>query len=409
MFARRRPGGAAAAVASAGIAIVAAVGLAASSSTLAFAASTDYPSWQDVQAAKANQAAKQAEIAKIQGILNGLEAQAAALGKVALEKGELYNQARDALDAATQKTAKLKSQADAAQAKATKSARRASALIAQLAQTGGGNISLGVLFGSAQRTDELLANLGTASRLSESSAQILKKAQFDKNTASALTAAAKVAETKRTALAAEAQTALDAAQQASDAAQAQVTQQQAAQATMYAQLASLKNTTASVEQQYEAGVAWEAAQNAKAHPPSAPVINPNPAVPVAGAVAGAIAFAKAQLGEPYVLGGMGPNVWDCSGLTKASYASVGVYIGTHSATNEYNTMASEGRLVNISQLQAGDLLFYSDGGSTSASKYHTTLYLGGGLMIEAPYPGVTVRIKPVRYGDLVPYAGRPTG
>ena len=51
--------------------------------------------------------------------------------------------------------------------------------------------------------------------------------------------------------------------------------------------------------------------------------------PVASAVAGAIDFAKAQLGERYVLGGMGPDAWDCSGLTKASYASVGVYIGTH--------------------------------------------------------------------------------
>ncbi|MFC5502100.1 C40 family peptidase [Lysinimonas soli] len=386
-----------------------ALGLVAGSPTLAFAAKTDYPSWQDVQAAKANQAAKQAEITKIQGILNGLEAQAAALGKVALEKGELYNQARDALDAATKKTDRLKSQADAAQAKADKSARRASALIAQLAQTGGGNITLGVLFGSASQADQLLANLGTASRLSETSVQLLKKAQFDKNTASSLVASAKVAEKQRVALAGDAQTALDAAQKASDAAQSQLAQQQAAQSTMYAQLASLKNTTASIEQQYEAGVAWEAAQNAKSTPPSAPVINPNPSAPVAGAVAGAIAFAKAQLGKPYVLGGAGPSTWDCSGLTLVSYQVVGVYIGTHSATNQYNYMASHGRLVNINQLQAGDLLYYSDGGSTTASKYHTTIYIGGGQMIEAPYPGVTVRIKPVRYGDLVPYAGRPTG
>ena len=114
-------------------------------------------------------------------------------------------------------------------------------------------------------------------------------------------------------------------------------------------------------------------------------------------------------GEAYLLGGMGPSSWDCSGLTKASYASVGVYIGTHSASNQYSTMAGAGRLVNISQLQAGDLLFYSSGGSTTASKYHTALYLGGGLMIEAPRPGVGVRIVTIRYGDLVPYAGRPTG
>ena len=202
---------------------------------------------------------------------------------------------------------------------------------------------------------------------------------------------------------------MTAAQQAAADAEAQVAEQKRASTELYAQLASLKNTTASVEQQYQEGLAWEAAQNAVTTPPTAPIVNPTPPAPVGSAVEGAIAYAKAQLGEGYLLGGMGPDVWDCSGLTKASYASVGVYIGTHSASNQYNTMAAANRLVNISQLQAGDLLFYSTGGSTGGSKYHTTLYLGGGLMIEAPRPGVTVRIVPIRYGDLVPYAGRPTG
>ena len=50
------------------------------------------------------------------------------------------------------------------------------------------------------------------------------------------------------------------------------------------------------------------------------------------------------------------------------------------------------------------------GGSTAnGSMYHVTMYIGGGQMIEAPRPGVSVRIVSVRYGDLVPYAARPTG
>jgi cell wall-associated NlpC family hydrolase len=92
-----------------------------------------------------------------------------------------------------------------------------------------------------------------------------------------------------------------------------------------------------------------------------------------------------------------------------TYASVGVYIGTHSATDQYNTLRAENRLVPLSQRQPGDILWYSNGGSTSAIKYHVTLYIGNGEMIEAPYPGVGVRIAAVRFGDLVPYAGRPTG
>jgi len=406
--------GAAAAVASA-LAIAAGLALAMSSGTVALAApgapaapgarTVDYPTWGDVQRAKASQAAKQAEVNKIQGILNQLSAQADALGKAAAQKAELFNQATAALTAATKKTGKLQSQADAASAKAVKSSKRASALIAQLAQTGGGNISIGVLFGSAKNTDQLLSTLGTASRLSQSSAEILKQAQFDKNAASSLAASAKVAEKKRKALAEDAQAASDAAKKASDAALAQLAEQKAAANTMYAQLASLKNSTASVEEQYQLGVEEEARQNAVKTPPSAPIINPNPPAPVAGAVNGAIAYAEAQLGEPYAFGGAGPSSWDCSGLTMMSYRSVGVYIGTHSVTNQYNTMKSQGRLVNLSQLQAGDLLFYASGGSF----YHVAMAVGGGRMIEAPRAGVPVRIVSIRYGDLVPYVGRPTG
>jgi cell wall-associated NlpC family hydrolase len=107
---------------------------------------------------------------------------------------------------------------------------------------------------------------------------------------------------------------------------------------------------------------------------------------------------------------MGPDVWDCSGLTKASYASVGVYIGTHSSTDQYNYMAAQGRLVEYSQALPGDLIFYSDGGSaTIARKYHVAIYLGGGMMIEAPNPSAPVRIVAARAYDRVPYVGRPTG
>ena len=406
MFARRRPRGAAAVVASAGIAVVTGIALSISSSSLAIAAPADYPSWGDVQAAKASQAAKQAEITKLQGLLGTLQKQADALGKIAEQRGEQLNQANVALASATTKTAKLQSQADVAQAKAQKSAKRASALIAQLARTGGGDISMGVLFGTSKQTDQLLSTLGTASRLSESSTEILKQAQFDKNSAGSLAASAAAAEKKRKSLAADAQTANVAAQKASADATAQLAQQEAASNTMYAQLASLKNTTASVEQQYQLGVAEEARQNAVKNPPSAPIINPNPPAPVAGSVAGAIAFAKAQLGKPYALGGAGPTYWDCSGLTLRSYQAVGVYIGTHSATNQYNTLRAADKLVNLSQLLPGDLLFYTDGGG---DMYHVAMAVGGGQMIEAPRPGVPVRIVGIRYGDLMPYAGRPTG
>ncbi|WP_162529606.1 C40 family peptidase, partial [Agromyces humi] len=118
-----------------------------------------------------------------------------------------------------------------------------------------------------------------------------------------------------------------------------------------------------------------------------PAPNPAPAPPNSGAVETAIWFASQQLGEPYRLGGAGPNVWDCSGLTKVSYAQAGISIGTHSATNQYYTLAGRGLAVPLSQIQRGDLLFWGSGGDY----YHVAIYLGGGRILEAPREGVPVR------------------
>src|SRR5690606_10230868 len=105
--------------------------------------------------------------------------------------------------------------------------------------------------------------------------------------------------------------------------------------------------------------------------PDPPAPDPDPpAPPVPSKVSGAIAYAKAQLGEPYAYAGAGPNSWDCSGLTMQSYASVGVAIGGHGSTSQYNYLKGKGRLVPVSERVAGDLLFYSEGGSASGTKYH---------------------------------------
>jgi cell wall-associated NlpC family hydrolase len=372
----------------------------------------DYPTWQDVQNAKNNQAATAAEISRIEGLLTALENTAEELGKVAQQKAEDYAVARDALAAATQKVDRLSSRADEAQERADESASRAARLIAQLARTGGGDITLNLIMGSSTDTDELLSRLSTMNRVSESATDILTRAQFDQNLASSLAQDAKAAEKVRKSLAADAQDALDVAQKASDAAEAEVAAQQAHVDQMYAQLATLKNTTAQVERDYQEGLTEEL-ENQQNNPPAGGGgggVDTTPDAPVGSLVEVAISYARAQLGEPYAFGGAGPNSWDCSGLTQKSYSAAGIYIGTHSVNNQYQTMKSQGRLVAVGAMQAGDLLFYSPGGSQSnGSMYHVTMYIGGGQMIEAPRAGVPVRIVAVRWGDLVPYAGRPTG
>jgi cell wall-associated NlpC family hydrolase len=340
-----------------------------------------------------------------------------------MQKAEDALLAQNDLQAAEAKTTRLSDQLADAKQRADASAKLAASLVARLARTGGGDPTAALAFSSGEDADRLLSRLGTMSKLSESSTALVQQAVFDQKAVSSLADDAKIAEDERRTRADAAQQAQTEAEQAAADVETQLATQQSNQSVLYAQLASLKGTTAELERGYAEGVA---AQQPPADGGSTGggstgggstgggstgggSSDPAP-TPVGSAVDAAIAYAKAQLGERYQLGGMGPDVWDCSGLTKASYASVGVYIGTHSSTDQYNYMAAQGRLVPFSQALPGDLIFYSDGGSaTVARKYHVAIYLGGGMMIEAPNPSAPVRIVAARAYDRVPYVGRPTG
>ncbi|MEQ1736994.1 MAG: NlpC/P60 family protein, partial [Rhodoglobus sp.] len=256
---------------------------------------------------------------------------------------------------------------------------------------------------------DLLGSLGTMAKVSEQASAIYRQASVDRIIAEALTDQARVAETERQRLASAAQAAYDEAKAAADAAQARLTEQQAASEQLYAQLAELKGTTSDLEQRYLEGLTAEQ-ENAPQPPPPGPVPppNPTPPPPSTSAVTGAVAFALAQVGDRYQFAGSGPDAWDCSGLTKAAYASVGVYIGAHVVSSQYYTMANQGRLVPIGSMVAGDLIFYADGGYPGGGFYHMAMYVGNGQMVEAAREGVPVRVTAVRYYDVLPYAGRPT-
>jgi cell wall-associated NlpC family hydrolase len=133
-----------------------------------------------------------------------------------------------------------------------------------------------------------------------------------------------------------------------------------------------------------------------AAPPSSSSLPPAPGA----AVAAVIAFARAQLGEPYRWGGAGPGAWDCSGLVMAAYAVAGVVL-PHNAEAQYDTTA--GATVPLDRLQPGDLVFF---GPDLATIGHVGLYIGGGEMIDAPHAGATVRVESFRWSDLL-VATRP--
>lgn len=100
--------------------------------------------------------------------------------------------------------------------------------------------------------------------------------------------------------------------------------------------------------------------------------------------AAAVAAARSALGRPYVWGANGPAGFDCSGLVQWSYARAGVQLPRTSQEQRY-----AGRQIPLSQARPGDLVVYrSDAG-------HVGMYVGGGQVIHAPYPGARVRYDPV--------------
>ncbi|MET9481796.1 C40 family peptidase [Streptomyces sp. NPDC006638] len=100
-----------------------------------------------------------------------------------------------------------------------------------------------------------------------------------------------------------------------------------------------------------------------------------------GSAGALIAFARAQVGDAYVMGSTGPNAWDCSGLVQAAYKQIGVDLPRVS-----QDQSTAGTQVSLSNLQPGDILYWGSAGSA----YHTAIYVGGGDFVGAQNPGTGV-------------------
>ena len=133
-------------------------------------------------------------------------------------------------------------------------------------------------------------------------------------------------------------------------------------------------------------------------PPAAP---PSPPPAPSGGAQQAIAFARAQLGEPYRWGAAGPGAWDCSGLTMASWGAAGKSLPHYSvAQYEQSTPIGAG------DLRPGDLVFWGSSGSPS-SIYHVALYVGDGRIVHAPRTGRPVSEESMYYWIPPTFYARP--
>jgi len=114
--------------------------------------------------------------------------------------------------------------------------------------------------------------------------------------------------------------------------------------------------------------------------------------PTSGRVSAVMSYAYAQLGKPYCYAGVGPDCYDCSGLTMMAWAQAGVSMPHGS----YAQLAMFPR-VSMSDLQVGDLVYWDD---------HVGIYVGGGSVLHAPHTGTVVQITTIWSGVIG--ANRPS-
>ncbi|SHK78020.1 C40 family peptidase [Actinacidiphila paucisporea] len=194
-------------------------------------------------------------------------------------------------------------------------------------------------------------------------------------------------EKRLAALNAQAQRALDAAQVAQNKQAAQKTQVETHLRQVEGLLAGLSGVQISELQALEKQGADKAQQefmDSKALGPDAARRAPSTTGDRA------IGYAFQQLGKPYVWGAEGPRSFDCSGLTSQAWSHAGVPI-PRTAEEQWARLPH----VPLSLLRPGDLVVYFPGAT------HVALYIGDGLVIQAPHTGTVVQVSPIAANPIL--------
>jgi cell wall-associated NlpC family hydrolase len=322
---------------------------------------------------------KQAQAAQIQSQLD-------AQGNKISQLDEQYNRAQMAV--ASTQAGYAKAQADLAAANA-----RFDQIKSQMSQAA---VNAYMHGGNTSMLEQLVKSNGTDLAVRKTYVEAASADQT--STLDALRAARQDLEAHQ----AELKNAADSAKNAASSLASQKAAIDAAVAQQQAILSKVKGDLAQLLAQQQAAAAADAqrrAQAALAHSgsvrPKGPAIPAGPPPPVGHGAAAAVAAAESVIGDPYVYGAAGPSSFDCSGLTMWAWAHGGVSLA-HSSQSQY----SETTHIPISAVQPGDLLFYY------SDIHHVAMYVGGGMMVEAPHTGANVREVPMRLDSLVG-AGRP--
>ena len=354
--------------------------------------------------AVASQAAQSTTVAQAQAQLDELNNQA----EIASEQ---YNGAQASLTQALQTASAATAAADRAHTELVTEQVKVGALAAESYKSGGLSQGLAVILNTTDPSQamarvsmlqqlsasqsSLLAAAGTADQVYEQSvaaasqatatAQKLtadlaqKQAEINAALAQSQQVLAKLTAAQRAQL-----IAAQKAKEAADQAQAQIqlaafNKAQAASAQAAASRAAASRASAS------RAAATRAAAAAAAN--RAPVVQTValPQSPGGSSVAQrAVSAAMTRLGDRYVFGATGPKRFDCSGLVQWAYRQAGI-----STTHYTGTLWNDYRHIPESQLKPGDLVFFY------RDHHHVGIYIGNGLMVNAPHTGDVVRIASI--------------
>ena len=417
-----------------------------------------YPSAQQVREAQGAALSKAGQVSAAQAQYAAASARLADVQARAEMAAESYNGARLLLQQRTAAARSAGERATAAQRTADAASDKVVQLAAQAYMNGGADLGGLETVLSSNGPQEVIDRASGLAIVSDLRSQVLQQASATSVVAGVLQRQAAQAQAQQVAAAQEAERARARAQATAEGAQAETVAIQRQQSELVTQLAALQHTSVALEGQRQAGLKAEAEARAAAAakalaerrareeaarreaaqreadrkeadrkeaerrreerrrqasaPAPAPVDPPAPApvdppppradpppAPTRGGVGAVIAYAQAQIGEPYLWGAEGPGSWDCSGLTMKAWQQAGVYLSHYTGAQWAET-----RRVPISQRQPGDLIFY---GSSGGNSHHVGLYVGGDQMIEAPHAGASVRYANIWRGDIVMEVGRP--
>ncbi|MDO5629690.1 MAG: C40 family peptidase [Mobilicoccus sp.] len=364
-----------------------------------------------IDAARAAAEAGESDVERLQESLEESRAEVEAAHVEAQLAAEKANAARELL---TRRTAEAAEAADAvreADAQSQRSQRDLESMATRLYMQGGTLGELAWLLTGGPTSD--LARRDADVRAAQTHrADTLAEAKDAHASAQDAHARAEAAEAAQQEAAAGAQEALTQAQEAVATAERLTDELEAEETRLIERLAELRRTSVEVEERRQAELE-RAAEEAQAEEVRAriealadevddtgdaqtpPVDLPEPD---RAAAAAAIAFARAQLGKPYLWGGNGPAAFDCSGLTVGAWRTGGRSIPR---TAQWQYEGSQ--RVAIADLQPGDLVFF---GASERSIHHVGLYVGNGQMIEAPRTGLNVRYSSIYRSSLLPSGGR---